>query len=57
MKHSNTDNNDNAIINDVEVTGDNLTRSYCQELCMRRLGGVANFLDTIVKFHSPNHFA
>ena len=56
MKHSNTDNNDNAIINDVEVTGDNLTRSYCQELCMRRLGGVPHFLNTIVKFYSSNHF-
>ncbi len=30
--------------------------SYCQELCLRKSGGVPNFLNTIGKFYSSNHF-
>jgi hypothetical protein len=40
MKHSNTDNNDNAIINDVEVTGDNLTSRAGLSLFVRYLRGI-----------------
>ena len=31
--------------------------SYCQMLCMRRLGGVSNFLNAIDKFYTSNDFS
>ena len=43
MKHSNTNNNDNAIINDVEVTGDNLTSRAGLSLFVRYLRGIVLF--------------
>ena len=43
MKHSNTDNNGNAIINDVEVTGDNLTSRAGLSLFVRYLRGIVLF--------------
>ena len=43
MKYSNTNNNDNAIINDVEVTGDNLTSRAGLSLFVRYLRGIVLF--------------
>ena len=43
MKDSSTDNNDNAIINDVEVTGDNLTSRAGLSLFVRYLRSIVLF--------------
>jgi hypothetical protein len=31
-------------------------KSYCQMLCMRSLGSVPNFFNTIDKYYTPNDF-
>ena len=43
---------------DVRITKGiaHLQLSYCQMLCMRRLGGVPNFLNTIDEFYTSNYF-